>query len=270
MPVSSPPRASDPAVDVTAASLDRVDGDPPILRAGEETLDQRGCTFVRGSSSCSCRLRTLANVDHSRFESRSFAGSVAFENIEQADVERSEVPAVVARGHAEDRRASRRPRARRPPWPARQPRGSGRRSRSRRHIGRPAAARSAPRRGASGRTPCSCWHGGPCTCCRPWSPTARCRPGTGGSRPGTRGGSRRRPTRWPRASRPAPRPSDEVAAGDALDRAERLLAEELAVHHRDPPVPPAADLLGDLPAVAEVAEPAARRLIVFSPSGRPL
>ena len=36
-----------------------------------------------------------------------------------------------------------------------------------------------------------------------------------------------------------------------------LLAKEFAVHHRDAPVAPAADPLGDLPAVAEIAELAA-------------
>src|SRR5262245_22967572 len=49
---------------------------------------------------------------------------------------------------------------------------------------------------------------------------------------------------------------DQVPARDPLDRPESLLAEKLAVHHRDPPVASAADLLGDLPAVAEVPQSA--------------
>ena len=46
----------------------------------------------------------------------------------------------------------------------------------------------------------------------------------------------------------------EVAAADALHRAERLLAEELAVHRRHAPVALAVEQLADLPAVAEVAQ----------------
>ena len=46
----------------------------------------------------------------------------------------------------------------------------------------------------------------------------------------------------------------EVAAGDRALHAERVLAEELAVHHRHPPVAPAVELLAGLVAVAEEAE----------------
>ena len=50
---------------------------------------------------------------------------------------------------------------------------------------------------------------------------------------------------------------DDVPAGDPLGRPEKLLAGELAVHHGDPPVPPAVEPLRGLEPVAEVAEPAA-------------
>ena len=49
----------------------------------------------------------------------------------------------------------------------------------------------------------------------------------------------------------------EVAAGDALDRAEDVLAGELAVHDRQPPVAPAVELLAELEAVAEETQVAA-------------
>ena len=49
----------------------------------------------------------------------------------------------------------------------------------------------------------------------------------------------------------------EVAAGDALDGAEHVLADELAVHDRHAPVAPAVELLAELPAVAEEAQVAA-------------
>ena len=72
---------------------------------------------------------------------------------------------------------------------------------------------------------------------------------TPASRDGGLGGGERRRRVGPE--------QDDVAAGDALDRAEGLLAGELAVHHGDPPVPPAFEPLRDLPAVAEIAKPAA-------------
>ena len=50
---------------------------------------------------------------------------------------------------------------------------------------------------------------------------------------------------------------DEVPAADALDDPEALLDEELALHHRDPPVALAVEHLARLPAVAEVAQLAA-------------
>jgi hypothetical protein len=50
---------------------------------------------------------------------------------------------------------------------------------------------------------------------------------------------------------------EEIAAADTLRETDPLLAHELAVHHRDAPVPPAVDQLGDLEAVAEVAQAAA-------------
>src|SRR5262249_13348269 len=46
----------------------------------------------------------------------------------------------------------------------------------------------------------------------------------------------------------------EIAARHALDRAEEILTEELAVHDRQPPVTPALELLAELPAVAEEAQ----------------
>src|SRR5262249_18344317 len=46
----------------------------------------------------------------------------------------------------------------------------------------------------------------------------------------------------------------EVAAGHALDRAEDGLADELAVHHRHPPVATAFRLFRELPAIAEEAQ----------------
>src|SRR4051794_5280144 len=50
---------------------------------------------------------------------------------------------------------------------------------------------------------------------------------------------------------------DDVPAADALDDPEALLDEELALHHRDPPVAPAGQDLARLPAVAEEAQLAA-------------
>src|SRR3954464_9252606 len=47
---------------------------------------------------------------------------------------------------------------------------------------------------------------------------------------------------------------DDVAAADALHDPEALLDEELALHHRDAPVPPTAEHLAPLPAVAEVPQ----------------
>src|SRR5262249_21649168 len=49
----------------------------------------------------------------------------------------------------------------------------------------------------------------------------------------------------------------EVAAGHALDRAEEVLAKELAVHDRDAPVAAAVELLAELEGVAEEAQAAA-------------
>ena len=49
----------------------------------------------------------------------------------------------------------------------------------------------------------------------------------------------------------------EVAAGHALDGAEDVLADELAVHDRQPPEAPAFELLAELQAVAEEAQVAA-------------
>ena len=53
------------------------------------------------------------------------------------------------------------------------------------------------------------------------------------------------------------RQDQEVAAGHRPLHAERVLAEELAVHHRDAPVAPAVELLAGLVPVAEEAEQAA-------------
>src|SRR5689334_1764668 len=47
---------------------------------------------------------------------------------------------------------------------------------------------------------------------------------------------------------------DDVAPGHALDHAEALLHEELALHHRHAPVAPAVEDLAGLIAVAEVAQ----------------
>src|SRR5207237_2959336 len=49
----------------------------------------------------------------------------------------------------------------------------------------------------------------------------------------------------------------EVPAADALDRAEHVLAEELAVPRRHPPVPLAVEQIADLPAVADEPQHAA-------------
>ena len=62
---------------------------------------------------------------------------------------------------------------------------------------------------------------------------------TSGTRPHRRGGGL---GRRERRRRVGPE-QDDVAAGDALRRAEGLLAGELAVHHRDPPVSPALEPL---------------------------
>src|SRR5207248_2349212 len=51
---------------------------------------------------------------------------------------------------------------------------------------------------------------------------------------------------------------EEVAAGHALDRAEDVLADELAVHHRQTPEAPLAELLAELKRVAEEAQVAAQ------------
>ena len=60
----------------------------------------------------------------------------------------------------------------------------------------------------------------------------------------------------------------QIAAADRLlGQAGRLLADELAVHHRDAPEAPAADQLRHLPAVAEEAERGAelQLLLAFEP-----
>ena len=54
---------------------------------------------------------------------------------------------------------------------------------------------------------------------------------------------------------PRCRPAEEVAAADRLlGQAGGRFAQEFAVHHRDAPETPAAEPLGDLPAVAEIAQ----------------
>ena len=61
---------------------------------------------------------------------------------------------------------------------------------------------------------------------------------------------------------------DDVPAADALDDPEALLDEELALHHRDPPVAPAVEHLARLPAVAEEAQLAADVDLVLGARGR--
>jgi hypothetical protein len=63
----------------------------------------------------------------------------------------------------------------------------------------------------------------------------------------------------------------QVPAGDALDGAEAILADELAVHHRHAPEPPAAQPFRSLEAVAKVAQTAADRdLLVPGTVGEPV
>ena len=175
----------------------------------------------------------------------------------QADVERAEVSAVVARGHAQDRRArgGRAHADRRGTLDGLEAEAVDHdlvgTSGVRRHLGRHHAA--------EGRGKCRVRAGTKSlVLAADLGPGARDPPGKGqdhvpalaadggdGRLGGLERGGRLRTH------------DDEVAAGHPFDRPERLLAEELAVHHRDPPVPPAADPLRDLPAVAEVAQPAA-------------
>src|SRR4029077_11870401 len=69
-------------------------------------------------------------------------------------------------------------------------------------------------------------------------------PGHGGDRP--LGGG---------AHRPGVAADDqEIAATDAAGHADLILAEEFAIHHRNAPIAPLPDLLGDLEAVAEIAQ----------------
>ena len=95
----------------------------------------------------------------------------------------------------------------------------------------------------------------PCTSSRPSSPERTMPPGNGMITSGTRGdrrdgglGCRERASA---RSRPMIRRLPPPTA--SLVRPVVVLADELAVHHRDAPVAPAAERLRDLPAVAEIA-----------------
>jgi hypothetical protein len=56
---------------------------------------------------------------------------------------------------------------------------------------------------------------------------------------------------------PALPDDEEIAAGNSLDGAKHIFAQELAVHHRDAPVASALQLLAELEGVAEEAQVAA-------------
>ncbi len=60
----------------------------------------------------------------------------------------------------------------------------------------------------------------------------------------------------------------EIAAADAAGHADLILAEELAIHHRNAPVASLAHLLGDLEAVAEIAQLRRRASAAPPPRGR--
>ena len=79
-------------------------------------------------------------------------------------------------------------------------------------------------------------------------------PGKGRMTPGTARMALDGGLRGAEGGRLVGRQDQEVAAGHRALHAERVLAQELAVHHRHPPVAPAVELLARLVAVAEEAE----------------